>query len=91
MMSLALPSKKVWQQPWCKGSPMKLSEGDKIEVAENTLVDTEAGIYWVAYVSYCHGSPYYGLRKLYGREITRRFFTNTIDALIAQGVLAVVA
>jgi hypothetical protein len=66
---------------------MKLSEGDKIEVTEGVLPDTEAGIYWVTYISYCHGSPFYGLRKFYGREITRRFFTNTIDALIVQGVL----
>jgi hypothetical protein len=70
---------------------MKLSEGDKIKVTKDILADTEAGIYWVAYVSYCHGQPYYGLRKFYGREITGRFFANTIDALMAQGVLAVVA
>ena len=64
---------------------MKLSEGDKIEIAGNLPV--EAGIYWVAYISYCHGYPYYGLRKFYGREIAGRFFTNTIDALMAQGLL----
>lgn len=64
---------------------MKLSEGDKIEITNG--LPMEAGIYWVAYISYCHGQPYYGLRRFYGREIAGRFFTNTIDALLAQGVL----
>jgi hypothetical protein len=67
---------------------MKLNEGDKIEVAEGTLADTDAGVYWVAYISYCHGHPYYGLRKLYSRGIDGRFFTSTIDALMAQGLVA---
>ena len=62
-----------------------LSEGDKVKITKGLPI--ESGIYWVAYVSYCHGQPYYGLRKLYGRTITGRFFTNTIDALMAQGVL----
>lgn len=66
---------------------MKLSEGDKIKIAENSLPDTEPGVYWVSYVSYCHGHPYYGLRRFYGRDIAGRFFTNTIDALMAQGLL----
>jgi len=65
---------------------MKLSEGDKIKITVD-IPTMEAGIYWVAYVSYCHGHPYYGLRKFYGRKITGRFFTNMIDALMAQGVL----
>ena len=64
-----------------------LNEGDKIEVTENVLADLEAGIYWVAYVSYCHGQPYYGLRKLYSRSIDQRFFANVVDGLIEQGEL----
>lgn len=62
-----------------------LNEGDKIKITGGLPV--KAGIYWVAYISYCQGQPYYGLRKFYGRTITGRFFTNTIDALMAQGKL----
>ncbi len=65
---------------------MTLSEGDKVEV-HSGLPGTEAGLYWVEYISWCHGSSYYGLRKLYSRGIDQRFFTNTIDALMAQGVV----
>jgi hypothetical protein len=64
---------------------MRLHEGDKIEITDG--LPLKAGVYWVEYVSYCHGQPYYGLRKLYSRGIDGRFFTNTIDALMAQGVL----
>ena len=62
-----------------------LNEGDKIDISGG--LPLKPGIYWVAYVSYCHGQPYYGLRKFYGRTITGRFFANTIDALMAQGLL----
>jgi len=63
---------------------MKLSEGDEIKVTSG-LPGTKAGVYWIDYISYCHGEPYYGLRKFYGRSISGRFFSNTIDALMAQG------
>lgn len=65
---------------------MKLSEGDKIKIAGNILADMEAGIYWVAYVSYCHGHPYYGLRKFYGRTVDHRFFTNAVDSMVGQQI-----
>jgi len=66
---------------------MTLNEGDRISVTKDTLANTEAGLYWVDYISYCHGYSYYGLRKFYGRKIAGRFFTQTIDALMAQGKL----
>ena len=65
---------------------MKLNEGDKIDIASGILADTEAGIYWVAYVSYCHGNPYYGLRRFYGRQVIARFFTNMVDAHIGSKI-----
>ena len=65
---------------------MKLSEGDKIEVADGVLADTNAGTYWVAYVSYCQGAPYYGLRRLYSRCIDGRFFVNTVDSMIGNRI-----
>jgi len=65
---------------------MKLNEGDKIEIAEDTLADTKKGVYWVDYVSYCHGNPYYGLRRFYGRQVTARFFTNTVDAFLGGSI-----
>jgi hypothetical protein len=68
---------------------MKLNEGDKIEVAGGSLPDTEPGVYWIAYVSYCKGHPYYGLRKFYGREIISKFFTNVIDAMVGQQIQVV--
>ena len=63
---------------------MKLNEGDKIEITDCLPID--AGIYWVAYVSYCHGHPYYGLRKFYGREIAGRFFTNIVDSMVGDQI-----
>lgn len=65
---------------------MKLSEGDKIGVKSGTLPNIEAGTYWVAYISYCQGSPYYGLRKLYGRCINGRFFTNAVDSMLGSQI-----
>jgi hypothetical protein len=65
---------------------MKLHEGDKIEIAEDTLADTKEGVYWVAYVSYCHGNPYYGLRRFYGRKVIARFFTNTVDVFLGSRI-----
>jgi hypothetical protein len=62
---------------------MKLSEGDKIEV---TGLPIEAGVYWIAYISYVGGATYYGLRKFYGRDIAGRFYTNLIDALLGDQV-----
>ena len=67
---------------------MKLSEGDKIKITGG-LPDTEPGVYWVAYVSYCHGAPYYGLRKFYGRSVYARFFTNAVDAMVGQQIQVV--
>ena len=68
---------------------MKLNEGDKIEIAEGSLPATEQGVYWVAYVSYCHGAPYYGLRKFYGRSVDFRFFTNVVDGMVGQQIQVV--
>jgi hypothetical protein len=67
---------------------MKLNEGDKIEI-HSGLPGTEAGVYWVAYVSYCQGHPYYGLRKYYGRDIVSKFFTNAIDSMVGQQIQVV--
>jgi hypothetical protein len=66
---------------------MKLSEGDKIKV---TGLPIEPGVYWIAYISYAGGCPFYGLRKFYGREITGSFFTNLIDAFLGDQVRRVV-
>lgn len=63
---------------------MKLSEGDKIEITGG--LPMEAGVYWVAYVSYCQGQPYYGLRKLYIRSVGSRFFTNIVDSMVGDQI-----
>ncbi len=55
---------------------MELSEGDKIEITDGFPM--EAGVYWVEYVSYCRGQPYYGLRKFYGRDIAGRFLQTQL-------------
>jgi hypothetical protein len=67
---------------------MKLSEGDKITVMGGVLPATE-GTYWVAYISYCGGQPYYGLRRFYGRSVEARFFVNAVDAMVGQQIQVV--
>jgi hypothetical protein len=68
---------------------MKLSEGNKIEVADGSLPAMEQGVYWVEYISYCQGQPYYGLRRFYGRSVEAKFFVNAVDAMVGQQIQVV--
>ncbi len=63
---------------------MKLNEGDNIDIAGG--LPMQAGVYWVAYVSYCHGNPYYSLRKFYSRGIDGQFFTNAVDSMVGDQI-----
>lgn len=59
---------------------MKLKEGDKIEVCGNPLLaQLDAGVWWVVFVSYAQGIPYYGFRRFRGRGVTARHYVKSVD------------
>lgn len=55
---------------------MKLTEGDRIRVTGWPMLKglEDGRDYRVAYISYVHGSPYYGFRLNRGRKIVARHF-----------------
>jgi len=65
----------------------RLNEGDKIEVHGNPmLAGLNPGIYWIAFVSYIGGIPFYGLRKFRGRSIHVKHWAKCVDHLLGKNI-----